>query len=106
MLGHFHPLCRSTVNNVETSDSKNSNSDSDWKFLGVVTGTSITKQWITKLKLNRRMIKFKIDMGADVTVIPSTTYDLYYDGPLHHTKTPLVGPGQNELKVHGCLRQP
>ena len=44
------------------------------------------------------MIKFKIDTAADVTVIPSTTYDLYYDGPLHHTKTPLVGPGQNEVR--------
>ena len=54
---------------------------------------------MTKLKLNRRMIKFKIDTGADVTVIPLTTYDLYYDGPLHCTKMPLVGPGQNELKV-------
>ena len=47
------------------------------------------------------MIKFKIDTGADVTMIPSTTYDLYYDGPLHCTKTHLVGPGQNELKVSG-----
>ena len=34
-------------------------------------------------------------------MIPSTTYDLYYDGPLHFTNTPLVGPGQNELKVSG-----
>ena len=103
-IGYFHRLCRSTVNNVETrtrSDSENSNSDSDWKFLRVVTGTSVTKQWMTKLKLNRRMIKFKIDTGADVTVIPSTTYVLYYDGLLHRTKTPLVGPGQNTLKVRG-----
>ena len=43
------------------------------------------------------MIKFKIDMGADLYVIPSTTYD----GLLHHTKMPLVGPRQNELKVCG-----
>ena len=43
---------------------------------GVVTGVSVTKQWMTTLKLNRRMIKFKIDMGGDVTVIPSTIYDL------------------------------
>ena len=103
--GHFHRLCRSTVNNVETrtgSDSENTNSDSDWKFLGVVTG-NVTEQWMTNLKLNRRMIKFKIDTGADVTMIPSTTYDLYYDGPLHRTKTPLVGPGQNELKVRGLF---
>ena len=47
------------------------------------------------------MIKFKIDTGSDVTVIPSTTYDPYYDGPLHRTKTPLIAPGQNKLKVHG-----
>ena len=36
-------------------------------------------------------------------MIPSTTYDPYCDGPLHRTKTPLVGPGQNKLKVHGCF---
>ena len=102
--GHFHLLYRSNINNVETrtrSDSENSNSDSDWKFFGVVTGRNVTKQWMTKLKLNRRIIKFKIDTGADVTMIPSTTYDLYYDRPLHFTNTPLVGPGQNELKVAG-----
>ena len=40
-------------------------------------------------------------MGADVTVIPSITYDLFYDVPLHCTKTPLIGPGQNKLKVCG-----
>ena len=45
------------------------------------------------------MIKFKIDTGADVTMIPSTTCDLCYDGSLHRTKVPLVGPGLNELKV-------
>ena len=105
--GHFHRLCRSTVNNIETrtrSDSEScrtTNSDSDWKFLGVITGTSATKQWMTKLKLNRRMIQFKIDTGADVTVIPSTTYNRYYDGPLHRNRMHLVGPGQNKLKVHG-----
>ena len=99
-------MCRSTVNNIETrirGDSESSNSDSDGKFLEVVTGVSETKQWMTKLKLNQQMIKFKIDMGADVTVIPSTTYKLYYDGPLHRTKTHLVRPGQNKLKVCGCF---
>ena len=75
----------------------------DGKFLGVVIGVSVTEQWMTKLKLNRRMIKFKIDTRADVTVIPSTTYDPYNDGSLHRTKTPLVGPGQNKLKVRGCF---
>ena len=71
--------------------------------MGVVTAVSLTKQCRTKLKLNQQMIKFKIDTGSDVTVIPSTTYDPYYDGPLHRTKTPLIGPGQNKLKVHGCF---
>ena len=66
-------------------------------FLGVDSGINITNQWMTKLKLNLQIIKFKIDTGADVTVIPSTTYDLYYDGTLHHTKA----HARNELKVHG-----
>ena len=106
---HFNRLCRSTVNIIKTrtgNDSEKSeeiNSDSDWKFLGVVTGTNTTKQRMTKLYFNRRIIKFKTDTGADVTVILSTTDDLYYDGPLHCTKTPLVGPEQNELKVCGCF---
>ena len=69
--------------------------------MGDVTGISMTKP-----KLNQQMIKLKIDTEVDVTMIPSTIYDLYYDGQLHRTKTPLVGPGQNKLKVRDGLRQP
>ena len=36
-------------------------------------------------------------MGGDVTVIPSTIYDLQYDGWLQHTMTP------QELNVRGWL---
>ena len=38
-------------------------------FLGVVHSKS-NNTWITRLNANNRIIIFKIDMGANVTVIP------------------------------------
>ena len=51
--------------------------------------------WVTELTLSGQ---FKIDTGADVTVIPNTEYSRSRDGPLSPA---LSGPGQHVLKVQG-----
>ena len=63
------------------------------KFLGAITEEE-SKPWFTTLNVNKRPINFKIDTGADVTVIPEEVYSRKRDGPLQQPQTPLYGPGQ------------
>ena len=44
---------------------------------------------------------FKIDTGAEVTVIPASQYNPAKGGPLHSPTRTLYGPGQQMLKVKG-----
>ena len=54
-----------------------------------------------ELTLNGQAVQFKIDTGADVTVIPNTKYSRSRDGPLSPADRTLSGPGQHVLKVKG-----
>ena len=61
------------VREVQASD------DSQDKFLGVIHSetdslSSTEAPWTTNLELNGRNIEFKIDTGADVTVISEQEY--------------------------------
>ena len=53
--------------------------------------------------MNRRPVNFKIDTGADVTVIPSRLYRRNRDGSLEPTGMTLVGPTRHTLEVLGCF---
>ena len=48
--------------------------------------------WVIDLTLNGRPVQFKIDTGADVTVIGETDYNQVRDGQLQNSKTTLSGP--------------
>ncbi len=72
-------------------------------FLGPITRGKKESWWVT-LSLNKRPIEFKIDTGADVTVLPETVYCLEKDGPLEQAQIPLYGPGQYVLDVMGCIK--
>jgi len=62
------------------------------------------KPWTTVLCLNDFTIEFKIDTGADVTVIPATMYDKSRDGPLASSDRVLRGPSQHALSVLGRFK--
>ena len=55
------------------------------------------------LQMNNRKVRFKIDTGADVSVIPHTLYSRRNNGQLQKVKTSLVGPSQELLKVKGSF---
>ena len=54
--------------------------DADYEFLGAVTSSQVDaastggKPWVVNLQLNNHLMKFKIDSGADVTVITEADY--------------------------------
>ena len=100
--GHFKAVCRSKreVREVLVSD------DSQDEFLGVIHSetdslSSTETPWTTSLQLNGRNIEFKIDTGADVTVISEQEYLSKQDGPLLQTNRVLSGPSQQKLDVCG-----
>ena len=57
--------------------------------------------YIVDLTLNGYLVQFKIDTGADITVIRETEYNGAQDGPLQSSKTTLNGPSQTPLEVLG-----
>ena len=63
--------------------------------------SSTETPWTTSLQLNGRNIEFKIDMGADVTVISEQEYLSKKDGPLLQSNRVLSGPSQQKLDVCG-----
>ncbi len=74
-------------------------------FLGAVHSYSKADNcsWVVKLSLNREMAEFKIDTGADVTVIPSEMHSLDRDGPLKRPTRVLSGPDKSPLTVKGSF---
>ena len=72
--GHFKAYCRSkaSVNQL----SANTTNDED-VFLGAIdTVTGCSKPWITDILLNDELFQFKVDTGADVTVIPAQKLEM------------------------------
>ena len=99
--GHFQKVCRSkinppqqpTINQVEEEDA----------FLGVVHSNQSLDPWVVELHLNKQCIKFKIDTGADVTVIPASVYKECEHGSLKHSDHCLKGADQQPLPVIGSF---
>ena len=77
-------------------------------FLGTVTAqvqTSSSKvgidPWMVELLLNGSPVQFKIDTGADVIVLPESTFKQLSGIALQQASRSLSGPSQHSLKVCG-----
>lgn len=74
----------------------------DEPFLGTIGDRAATySPWKVTLQLNSDPIEFKIDTGADVTVIPKCLYNPSVHGPLQPSAKDLSGPCYYELHVEG-----
>ena len=76
------------------------------EFLGGIhvdsaDANTTTSPWVTQININDRVVNFKIDTGADVTVISDKEYDSVKDGPLSPANKALNGPSQETLEVCG-----
>ena len=97
--GHFQKVCRSksSIKAISAEDT-----DTDLGFLGVVHNPETkSSPWMSTVSINERKIRFKVDTGADVTVIPENEYCSEVDGPLTPSSMILSGPDGKTLKVHG-----
>ena len=91
--GHWATVCKSsqTVGEIEE----------DYAFLGAIGTERNEDLWTVDLTLNNSLVRFKIDTGADVTVIPESVYktnssppsiqqDPFWPGPHNFFRSWLV----------------
>ena len=92
--GHFASVCQST-DEVTSQEQGTAGANC---FLGAVDGEP-TGAWYEPLQLNGHTVRFKIDTGADVSVVSSATWRTLGKPTLKPTQVQLSSPGG---KLH-CL---
>ena len=94
--GHYQRVCRSQAS-VEVIE------DRSEPFLGTVGSHEETPDdnWVATVWLNDSQIKFQIDTGAEVTVIPGGVFEKLSGANLHPSQRTLRGASQIALPVIG-----
>ena len=84
--GHFKAMCwtKSTVSTVNSCDKPDA-------FLGTVHSVEKDNPWMVDLEVNNRNLKFKMDTGADVTVLPLKQYDEKKNGQMSFPTRKILG---------------
>ncbi|KAF2904554.1 hypothetical protein ILUMI_01620 [Ignelater luminosus] len=97
---------------VETKD-ESTDSDEDYNFLRVIRINKIEKQelWQVKLSVNGHKVIYKIDTGAEESVLSYKDYKqkFYLHYKLQDTNARLLGPRngkKRDLKVYGKVKLP
>ena len=99
--GHYSSQCFSkSVNEVTETDT-----GYDTSYLTAVTGGQSTSSWTTTVAVNGHELVFKLDTGADVTVISDDTFKSLdiEDQELQSSYKRLCGPDSPPLEVVGEL---
>ena len=90
--GHYQTVCRSkTVGDITTGDDV---------FLGSIQEDK-SEPWTVTILVNDKPITFKLDTGADVTVISKALSSQIIEGTPQPPKKNLLGPDQKTLPVIG-----
>ena len=70
----------------------------------VDTVQNMGNSWVMQVALGDKVTTFKVDTGAEVTVISEATWNsLDQSEPLQHPQVSLCGPDHSQLKVMGML---
>ena len=114
-LNHFAKCCRSTRRKVESvaqseSNSQN-NSQSDLMFVGAIDHNSKTEigtdECHTTLEVEGHSVKFKVDTGSQVNILPQSIYkqlNVAFKPTKSNTRLTSYSGGDLKVKGHVCLR--
>lgn len=127
LKGHYSKMCKTNIVNIIDKKSSKSSSDSESSYYNSDSSSSenlleiknisrVSEPWVVDLKFingeKNDTISFKVDSGADETVITTKTFKMLNQScnlELKPTSTRLVGPGANknaELRVKGVVKVP
>ena len=102
--GHFAVVCRSKKVRSVTDETESKSSRCEDYFLGGISEHENKDDWSVNLSLGTTKVRFKIDTGADVTVIAEADYLRSGLPQLRTTSKTLFGPGQEKLPVKGVVK--
>ena len=105
-LNHFAKCCRSAKRKVDAVEQSQSNPKSDLMFVGAIehnTKTELgTDEYYTTLDIEGHSVKFKVDTGSQVNILPSSVYkQLKVRSKLAKPTTRLTSYSGEDLKVQG-----
>ena len=98
--GHYRSQCLSRTVAAATQEVE---ADPEDAFLGMVTSDRDTT-WTVKVQLQGQEIPFKMDTGAEVTVISEEAYRTLGTSELEKPSRILYGPARQPLEVLGQFR--
>ena len=110
--GHYSSQCRlkPTVNEVtETAHEMPYEGETayetpyDTSYLDVVSANKSETHWSVMVTINGQEMCFKLDTGAEVTVISNHTWELLKENELQSSNKRLCGPDNNPLELVGQL---
>jgi transposase InsO family protein len=111
--GHFAKVCQSSAaaGNIKSifaqpaSDAIFEDDTYDALFLNTLSDSSATDAWRADIIVDgKASISFKLDTGADATVIPWSTYQKHLTQPLQPSDKRLFGPNRAPLDIAGMFR--
>ena len=95
--GHFQSMC--CTKGVEAIAATESEDSEDTGFLGMVQQSQGSNPWSVTLSVNGTPVDFKIDTGADVTVISKTVHQNIPHSTLKPPTKTLSGANSKNLEV-------
>ena len=103
--GHFAKVCKS-CKRVQSVDDDSSEDDVSVMTIGeAVNMVENNSKWNTNVLIRNHNVKFKIDTGADVTVIPEDIFRRFKLGRLQSTSKKLCGAEQKGLCIMGEIQE-
>ncbi|XP_014676649.1 PREDICTED: uncharacterized protein K02A2.6-like [Priapulus caudatus] len=107
LKGHFEKVCRKakTVNEVTTQSRSYASSD---VFLGEVkvgNQSGRSPQWTFPITVCDKEVKFRVDTGADVSVMSRQVFDREFPGTrLESSSRVIRGADHKPIHTYGCFR--
>ena len=105
-LNHFAKCCRSAKRKVESVEQSENSPKSDLMFVGAINHSNKTEmgadECYTTLDIEGHSVKFKVDTGSQVNILPSSVYrQLNVRHKLAKPTTRLTSYSGEDLKVQG-----
>ena len=73
-------------------------------FLGALSNSRTNSDiWHADIKVNNTLVNFRIDTGADATVIPIDKFNALISSSLSPSDKTFCGTNRNQLQIAGCF---